>query len=62
MWFNQAKCDIYMGTGAGSKLLQEMANAQHSVKRSSPYLSPKLVQELIWLHHVTQVNIYFMVF
>ncbi|MCR9228836.1 MAG: phospholipase D family protein [Flavobacteriaceae bacterium] len=50
MWFNQAKCDIYMGTGAGSKLLHEIANAQHSVKISSPYLSPKLVEELIWLH------------
>ncbi|THV56800.1 hypothetical protein EZV76_16730 [Flagellimonas alvinocaridis] len=50
MWFNQAKCDIYMGTGAGSKLLHEISNAQHSVRISSPYLSPKLVQELIWLH------------
>ena len=50
MWFNQAKCDIYMGTGAGTKLLHEISNAQHSVKISSPYLSPKLVQELICLH------------
>lgn len=50
MWFNQAKCDIYMGTGAGKKLLHEIGNAQLSVKISSPYLSPKMVQELIWLH------------
>lgn len=50
MWFNQAKCDIYMGTGAGKKLLHEIGNAQRSVKISSPYLSPKLVQELVWLH------------
>ncbi|MDT7828383.1 phospholipase D family protein [Pricia sp. S334] len=51
MWFNQAKCDIYMGTGAGTKLLKEIGNAQKSVKISSPYLSPKMVDELIWLHH-----------
>ncbi len=50
MWFNQAKCDIYMGRGAGKKLLHEIGNAQRSVKISSPYLSPKLVEELIWLH------------
>lgn len=51
MWFNQAKCDIYMGTGAGTKLLKEIGNAQKSVKISSPYLSPALVNELIWLHN-----------
>lgn len=39
-----------MGTGAGKKLLHEIGNAQRSVKISSPYLSPKMVQELIWLH------------
>ncbi|MGJ8734991.1 phospholipase D family protein [Zobellia laminariae] len=50
MWFNQAKCDIYMGTGAGTKLLKEIGNAQCSVKISSPYLSPKMVDELVWLH------------
>ena len=50
MWFNQAKCDIYMGTGAGNKLLKEIGNAQRSVKISSPYLSPKMVDELVWLH------------
>jgi hypothetical protein len=50
VWFNQAKCDIYMGTGAGTKLLKEIGNAQRSVKISSPYLSPKMVDELVWLH------------
>ena len=50
MWFNQAKCDIYMGTGAGTKLLKEIGNAQRSVKISSPYLSPKMVDELVWLN------------
>ena len=39
-----------MGTGAGTKLLQEIGNAQRSVKISSPYLSPKMVDELVWLH------------
>lgn len=39
-----------MGTGAGTKLLKEIGNAQKSVKISSPYLSPKMVDELIWLH------------
>lgn len=50
MWFNQAKCDIYMGTGAGTKLLKEIGNAQESVKISSPYLSPRMVEELVCLH------------
>ena len=50
MWFNQAKCDIYIGTGAGTKLLKEIANAQRSVKIISPYLSPKMIEELVWLH------------
>ena len=39
-----------MGTGAGTKLLKEIGNAEHYVRISSPYLSPKLVDELIWLH------------
>ncbi|MGB5822395.1 MAG: phospholipase D family protein [Saonia sp.] len=51
VWFNQAKCNIYMGTGAGTKLLKEIGNAQQSVKISSPYLSPKMVEELVWLHN-----------
>ena len=51
MYFNQAKCDIYMGTGAGTKMLKEIGNAQNSVKISSPYLSPALIKELIWLHN-----------
>jgi len=40
-----------MGTGAGTKLLKEIGNAQKSVKISSPYLSPKMVEELIYLHN-----------
>ena len=41
MWFNQAKCDIYIGTGAGTKLLHEIANAQRSVKIISPLSLPE---------------------
>lgn len=40
-----------MGTGAGAKLLKEIENAQTSVKISSPYLSPKMVEELVLLHN-----------
>ena len=50
MWFNQASCDIYMGSGAGTKLLKEIGNAQKSVKICSPYLSPKMIDKLVWLH------------
>ena len=39
-----------MGTGAGTKLLKEIGNAQRSVKISSPYLSPKMVDKLVSLH------------
>ena len=51
MWFNQTKCDIYMGTGAGKKLLHEISNAQNSVKISSPYLSVSMIKELLYLHN-----------
>lgn len=40
-----------MGTGAGTKLLKEIGNAQHSVNIISPYLSPKMIAELVWLHN-----------
>lgn len=45
-----ANCDIYIGKGAGEKLLDEIKNAKHSVKITSPYLSPSLVKELINLN------------
>lgn len=32
-------------------MLKEIGNAQNSVKISSPYLSPALIKELIWLHN-----------
>ncbi|MGB6150740.1 MAG: phospholipase D-like domain-containing protein [Pricia sp.] len=51
MFFNNARCDVYIGTGAGKKLMEEIGNAQRSVKIVSPFLSPFLVQRLIDLHH-----------
>ncbi len=46
---NNAKCDIYIGTGAGKKLLEDINNAKKSVKIISPYLSPGLMKEIIYL-------------
>ena len=50
MWCNQAKCDIYIGSGAGTKLLKEMRSARSSIKIASPYVSRALMEELIALH------------
>lgn len=49
--FFGAKCDIYIGTGAGKTLLEEMENATEEIKIVSPYMSPSLVNDLIYLHH-----------
>ena len=47
MYYNGANCDIYIGKGAGRKLLNDMRNAKKSIKIVSPYLSPFLITELI---------------
>lgn len=47
MFYNGANCDIYIGKGAGKKLLNDIRNAKDSVKIVSPYLSPFLITELI---------------
>ena len=47
MFYNGANCDIYIGKSAGKKLLNDLRNAQKSVKIVSPYLSPFLISELI---------------
>ncbi len=47
MFYNGANCDIYVGTGAGKKLLNDLAKAQRSIKIVSPYLSPPLIKQLI---------------
>lgn len=47
MYYNGANCDIYIGKGAGKKLLNDIQRARRSVKIVSPYLSPFLITELI---------------
>ncbi|MDD7886839.1 phospholipase D-like domain-containing protein [Flavivirga sp. 57AJ16] len=47
MFYNGANCDIYIGKGAGKKLLNDIRNAKKSIKIVSPYLSPFLITELI---------------
>lgn len=50
IFYNNALCDIYIGKNAGAKMLQDIRNAQKNVKIVSPYLSPFLIKELIYLH------------
>ncbi|WP_293742032.1 phospholipase D-like domain-containing protein [uncultured Pedobacter sp.] len=49
MFYNNALCDIYIGSGAGKKLMNDMKGAKRSVKIVSPFLSPYLISELIYL-------------
>jgi phosphatidylserine/phosphatidylglycerophosphate/cardiolipin synthase-like enzyme len=51
MYFNKTICDLYIGTGAGEKLMEDIDRAKRSVKIVSPYLSPFLVNTLIELHY-----------
>lgn len=51
MYFNKTVCDLYIGTGAGKKLMEDICNAKRSVKIVSPFLSPSLVKKLIDLHY-----------
>ena len=50
MFHNNATCDVYIGTGAGKKLIDDIGNAKRSVKIVSPFLSAFLVKRLIGLH------------
>lgn len=47
MFVNGINCDIYIGTGAGKKLLADIESATSSVKIASPYLSASFVHDLI---------------
>ncbi len=47
IFHNGVNCDIYIGKGAGKKLVGDIQNVQKSVKIVSPYLSPFLIKELI---------------
>ncbi len=51
MYHNNTNCDLYIGTGAGKKLLEEIASAKSSVKIVSPYVSYPLIDHLIGLHN-----------
>lgn len=51
IFYNNAVCDIYIGKSAGTKLIQDIRNAKKNVKIVSPYLSPNLIKELIFLHN-----------
>jgi phosphatidylserine/phosphatidylglycerophosphate/cardiolipin synthase-like enzyme len=46
---NAISSDIYIGRGAGKKLLHDLDNAQRSVKIISPFLSPTYIERLIQL-------------
>lgn len=46
---NSVETDIYIGIGAGKKLLHDIENAQKSVKIVSPFLSPDYIKILIEL-------------
>lgn len=50
IYYNGANCDIYIGKGAGKKLIDDISAAKRNVKIVSPYLSPFLIKELINLH------------
>lgn len=50
MTFYGARCDIYIGTGAGKTLIEDMERAQEEIIIVSPYLSASLVNDLISLH------------
>ncbi|MDF0716961.1 hypothetical protein PY092_12435 [Muricauda sp. 334s03] len=51
MYFNNSQCDVYIGTGAGKKLMKEIAQARESIRIVSPFLSAKLVEGLVHLYH-----------
>lgn len=50
MYFNNTSCDLYIGTGAGKKLMEELAQANSSIKIVSPYVSSQLASGLAVLH------------
>lgn len=49
MYSENAACDIYIGKEAGDDLLKDIRLARKSVRIVSPYLSPALITQLIYL-------------
>ena len=50
MYQNNVLCDLFVGKGAGKKIISEIEAANHSVKIISPYISASLINKLIQLH------------
>ncbi|WP_242015656.1 phospholipase D-like domain-containing protein [Robertkochia marina] len=50
MFTNRVECDIYVGKGAGNKLLNDLRHAEKSIKIVSPFISPKMLEVLKELH------------
>ena len=48
-YINGVACDLYVGKGAGRKLLGDIDSASESIKICSPFLSPALIRSLIKL-------------
>lgn len=48
---NNVQSDIYLGRGAGKKIMQDILNAKWSVKVISPFLSPIYIERLIESKH-----------
>ncbi len=48
---NNVNCDIFIGRGAGKKLIDDITNARYEIKIISPYLTPDLIALLIELYH-----------
>lgn len=50
-FINNVNTDIYVGTGAGTKLIRDIENTEKSIKVISPYLSPSYIEKLISLRN-----------
>ena len=49
-YFNGAQCDIYIGTGAGEQMMNEVYGVKKSLQIISPYSSDAMMQQLAAMH------------
>ena len=47
---NHIEGDMYLGSGAGKRMIADIKNAQHSIRIISPYLSPSMIDILVDKH------------
>ncbi|MGL5690826.1 MAG: phospholipase D-like domain-containing protein [Bacteroidales bacterium] len=47
MFQNNVSCDLYVGSGAGKMLRQDLISARHSIKIISPYVSINQIELLV---------------